>query len=138
MKHHIKPLFTAIGLVLLLNLTQPLQAASLITNPVVLVKPMALDFGAVKPKSTVTNTFLVENAGGGKLVGKATVPAPFKIISGESYSLNENAAQVLTITYTPGRNAVDTQTVTFTGGGGAKAVVTGKLAGARPPSQRSQ
>jgi len=129
---------TAGALVLLQNYPDCVQASSLITNPVVMVTPLTLDFGSVQPKTTVTNTFLVENAGGGKLVGKATVPAPFKIVSGESYSLKENAAQVLTITYTPGRNALDTQTVTFTGGGGAKALVTGKLAGARTPSQRSQ
>ena len=123
-----KPLLTA--LTLNLSCFWLLGASSLITNPVVMVTPITMDFGSVKAKSTVTNTFLVENAGGGKLVGKATVPPPFKIISGESYSLKENAAQVVTIIYTPSHASSDTQTVTFTGGGGAKVPVTGRLRGA--------
>jgi len=109
-----------------------LKASSLITNPVVIVTPTTIDFGSVKAKTTVTNTFLVENAGGGKLVGKATVAPPFKIISGESYSLKENAAQVVIIIYTPSHASNDTQTVTFSGGGGAKVPVTGRLGGAPP------
>ena len=89
---------------------------------------MVLNFGPVPDKATATNTFLVENMGRGKLVGTATVPAPFKIISGGDYALRENEAQVVTITYTPSGAASDTQTVKFTGGGGSKATVRGKLA----------
>jgi hypothetical protein len=104
-------------------------ASELLTNPVVMITPIVLDFGLVKAGSTATNTLLVENAGGGKLVGKASVAAPFKIISGGSYSLKENTAQVVTITYTAGRSTADTQTVMFTGGGGGKVNVTGRSTG---------
>jgi hypothetical protein len=133
MKHHMKRLLAALILVPILNCVERTHASSLITNPVVMVTPMVLDFGVVKTNSTVTNTFLIENAGGGKLVGKASVSPPFKIISGGTYSLKENTAQIVTITYTPSRAPVDSQTVTFTGGGGAKAIATGKRSGAPPP-----
>ncbi len=111
--------------------TRPAYAQSLFTNPVIVVSPMTLDFGAVPKGHTVTNTFLVENAGGGRLTGKASVPAPFKIIDGASYDLVRNEAQVVTITYRPGKAQTDKQTVKFTGGSGAKATVTGKLAPGR-------
>ena len=65
--------------------------------------------------------------GSGKLVGTATVPAPFKILSGGDYKLKENEAQIVTVTYTPSGAAFDTETVTFTGGGGSTATVNGKL-----------
>lgn len=79
----------------------------------------------------VTKEFLVENVGRGKLVGIASVPAPFKIIFDRNYALKEREIQVVTVAYTPGRSGTNTATVTFTGGGGAKATVTGKPLGGR-------
>jgi hypothetical protein len=131
-----KQIFCATALLLALASLDRVQAASLITNPVVMVTPMSLDFGAVKNHTTATNTLLVENAGGGKLVGKATVAPPFKIISGANYTLKEDAAQLIVITYTPGSAPAVTQTVTFTGGGGAKVTVTGRAAGASSAQNR--
>ncbi len=107
-------------------------ADTLFTGPVIVVTPMTLDFGRVATNSTATNTFLVENIGRGKLVGAATVATPFKIISGGDYTLRENEAQVITVTYKPTGAASDTQTVQFTGGGGAKATITGKSAAVSP------
>ncbi len=104
------------------------RAQSLFTNPVIVVSPMTLDFGAVPKNHTITNTFLVENAGGGRLVGKVSVPTPFKIIDGVNYSLLRNEAQVVTIVYRPSGAREDKKTVQFTGGGGAKATVRGRLA----------
>ena len=104
------------------------EASTLFTNPVIVVSPMTLDFGRVATNATATNTFLVENIGSGKLVGTATVAAPFKILSGGDYKLKGNEAQIVTVTYKPTGAASDTQTVEFTGGGGAKATATGKLA----------
>jgi hypothetical protein len=103
-------------------------ADTLFTNPVIVVTPMTLDFGRVATNRTATNTFLVENIGRGTLVGTATVAAPFKILSGGDYTLRENEAGILTVTYKPTGAASDIQTVEFTGGGGAKATVTGKPA----------
>jgi hypothetical protein len=88
----------------------------------------------VAVNKTATNTFLVENMGGGKVVGTATVAAPFKILSGGSYTLRPKEAQVITVTYTPSGAESDIQTVTFTGGGGATADATGTLK--VPPSKK--
>jgi len=122
-----KKLLAFACLALALSWTSSARAASLFTNPIIMVTPMTLNFGSVSNKTTVTNTFVVQNAGGGKLVGKATVPAPFKILSGENYTLRPNEVQVVTITYTPTKSPMDVQTVQFTGGGGAKARVAGRL-----------
>src|ERR1051326_3317416 len=116
MKH-----FWIIVALLVSALLEQAQAGSLITNPVVMVTPMVLDFGSVKSKTSVTNSVLVENAGGGKLVGKATVSGPFKIVSGGNYTLKTDSAQLVTIA--------------FTGGGGAKVTLTGRLAGGRTGKQ---
>ena len=104
------------------------EAGTLFTSPVIVVTPTTLDFGRVATNTTATGTFLVENIGKGTLVGKVTVAAPFKILSGSDYSLRENELQIITVTYTPTGAASDTQTVQFTGGGGAKATATGRLA----------
>jgi hypothetical protein len=95
------------------------------TNPVIYVQPMVLNFGRVPTNATATATFVVENMGIGILLGRASVPAPFKVTAGGNYSLKANEAQMVTVTYTPRSAAPDTQTVKFTGGGGAKTTVTG-------------
>jgi hypothetical protein len=105
-----------------------LHADSLFKDPIISVSPRSIDFGSVPLKTTVTNTVLVENWGGGKLVGKVTVPKPFKIISGASYRLGPADAQIVTIIYTPGSAAFDTNVVKFTGGAGALVPVTGRKA----------
>jgi hypothetical protein len=107
------------------------QGDSLFTTPIISVKPRQIDFGSVPLKGTATNRFVVENWGGGKLVGKARVPKPFKILSGGNYRLSSGDAQVVTILYSPSGELVDTNVVTFTGGGGMLAPVSGKTAAKR-------
>ena len=113
-------------------------ASTLFTNPVIVVTPMNLDFGRVVTNTTATKTFLVENIGSGKLVGTATVAAPFKILSGGDYKLKENEAQIITVIYKPTGAAPDAQTVQFTGGGGAKATITGKPTVALPKRSKQR
>ena len=60
-------------------------AGSLFKDPIISVSPRSINFGA--SKTSVTNSIMVENWGGGKLVGKATVSRPFKILSGGTYRL---------------------------------------------------
>jgi hypothetical protein len=127
-----KSMFVTAGLVLILSAPSLAQAATLFTVPVMVVTPTQIDFGAVAQSTTVTNSFLVENAGGGTLVGTATVPPPFKILSDGTYSLRPGEIQVLTITYTPSGGSNDIQVVTFTGANPANAKVQGRLA-ASPP-----
>ena len=114
-------------------LTAPLVlGGTLFTTPIIKLTPQVLDFGAVPYKSTVTNTVLLENWGGGKLIGKATVPKPFKVIGGATYRLGASDVQVVTITYTPSASGVDTNVVKFTGASGAMLPVVGKLSGPPP------
>jgi hypothetical protein len=126
--HAMNKLLVLAGWALFLSVAGIAEAGTLFTTPVIYVKPQTLNFGRVAAKATVTNTFVVENMGIGKLVGTATVPAPFKILSGGKYTLRENEAQIITVVYTPSGAASDTKSVKFTGGGGSKALVTGKLA----------
>jgi hypothetical protein len=91
-------------------------ADTLFTAPFIVVTPETLDFGVVRPRHSTTNCLLVENVGGGTLVGTATVPPPFKIISGAKYSLKQDEAQIVTIVYTPDGALTNTQVATFTGG----------------------
>jgi hypothetical protein len=103
-------------------------ADTLFTSPFIVVSPQALDFGTLRLKEYKTNCFLVENVGSGTLVGTATVPPPFKVLSGANYKLKRNAAQVVSVVYTPNGAPTNTQVVTFTGGASEiKATVTGKL-----------
>src|SRR5262245_17309372 len=113
------------GVIVLLSFTS-LSAGTLFPGPVIVVTPAKINFGTAARNHSLTNTFLVENAGSGKLVGKASVPPPFKILDGETYELKGNEAQIVTIIYTGGDSPVVTNTVKFTGGGGAKATVIGR------------
>jgi hypothetical protein len=103
------------------------DAGTLFSGPVIFVTPTVLGFGPVAGTTVATNTLVVENMGKGTLVGKATVAAPFKILSGGDYALRGGEAQIVAVTYVPAGATSDTQTVTFTGGGGAKATVTTKV-----------
>jgi hypothetical protein len=124
-----KKLLFSTGLACAVNCLFLAKAATLFTVPVLIVTPPQLDFGTVAEQTTATNTFVIENAGGGTLVGRATVASPFKIISGDSYSLRSGEIQIVTITYSPGDAESDVQTVNFSG---AKPV-TAKVMGKRGP-----
>jgi len=131
-----KKRLTLAGAVWCLSVPGPTSAGTFFTNPVLYVAPMTLHFGAVPDKATATNTFVVENMGGGRLVGTATVPAPFKILSGGDYTLRPNEARIVTVTYTPSGAGSDAQAIQFTGGGGAKATVTGRRAVSAPKQSK--
>ena len=116
------------GSVLCLNWLCLARAGTLLTNPFIFVSPTTLDFGAVARQESVTNSLLVENVGNGILVGQATVRPPFKILSGGSYRLERNAAQVVTIVYTSYGAPTNIQTVAFSGRDHeASATVIGRL-----------
>jgi len=96
------------------------------------VTPLLLDFGAVRKNTTVTNTFLVENAGACRFDIQASVSSPFQIISGGTYSLELRTVGVVIITYTPSGLPADKETVFVTGAAGARIMVTGSLCTSRP------
>jgi hypothetical protein len=93
--------------------------------PIIAVAPASLDFGAMVLNSTTDLTFGVTNAGGGTLTGSASVPAPFSILSGGTYSLAANAWQAVVVRYSPTSVGTNSANVTFTGGGGAVRPVSG-------------
>ncbi|GAF91929.1 unnamed protein product, partial [marine sediment metagenome] len=100
--------------------------------PAISVTPASRDFGTVEVGSYADLTFTVENTGGGTLIGNATVPAPFTIESGGSYSLTAAQTQVITVRFSPASDQSYSEDVTFTGGGGATRPVTGT--GENPPA----
>jgi len=122
--------------VLFLSISGIAEAGTLFSGPVIFVTPMVLNLGPATGKAITTNTFVVENMGKGILVGTATVAPPFKILSGGTYSLRRNEAQVVTVIYVPVGATSDTQTVTFTGGGGAKATATIKPTASAPKKSK--
>jgi hypothetical protein len=116
------------GAFLFLNWLCRAQAGTLFTSPFIFVYPPTLDFGAVPRNESATNSLVVENVGSGVLVGKATVAPPFRILSGGTYKLERNAAQVVTIVYTPDGAPTNVQMVTFSGKDKeASATVMGRL-----------
>jgi hypothetical protein len=117
-----------VGAFLMLNWLCLAQAATLLTSPFIFVHPTTLDFGRVPLYQSATNTLVVENVGSGVLEGKVTVAAPFRILSGETYKLERNAAQVVTIVYTPNGAPTNVQVVAFFGKDhDARAAVIGRM-----------
>jgi hypothetical protein len=106
------------------------------TNPIIQVSASSLSFGSVASGASATNTFVVQNVGGGTLAGSATVDAAsvgfLKIISGGTYSLGAGQSQTVTVVYTPTTSTSDSGSLTCTGGGGSKVSTTGSLLAALP------
>jgi hypothetical protein len=96
------------------------STATLSVTPAVTVA-----FGSVKVGSSDTEKFTVENTGNGTLVGSVTVPSPFSIVSGGTYSLAAGAKQTVTIRFSPTSDQSYKRTLTFTGDAGTTRTVTG-------------
>jgi len=125
--------FAVTGLFLWLTGFCLVQAGTLLTSPITFVQPSTINFGTVERKAFATNSFVVENVGGGTLVGKAEVAPPFKVISGASYKLKHSQIQVVTVVYTPDTAGTNLETIKFTGGGkDTTAIVIGKLSTTPP------
>jgi len=134
------PISVATGQTIVLNW----NGSAWVTNgtpsgaPAITVAPASLPFGSILSGTSATNSFTVQNTGGGILSGEATVPAPFSIVSGADYSLGSNEIQTVTVVFSPTAVGSYSQTVTFTGGGGASATVTGSATNAPVPSAMIQ
>ena len=108
-------------------------------TPVIRVTPGSIAFGSILSGTAVTNSFTVQNIGGGTLTGSASAPAPFSIVSGGNYSLGSNQSQTVMVSFNPSNAGNYNQNVTFTGGGGASAGISGSATnsvgpGVTPPS----
>jgi hypothetical protein len=98
------------------------------SNPVILVTPGSMTYGAVLTGTSVTNSIMVQNVGVGMLSGTASVGAPFSIVSGGSYSLGAGQTQAVMVAFSPLVASNYNQSVTLTGGGGTNATVSGSVA----------
>ncbi len=87
--------------------------------------PDSRDFGSVAVGATSDLSFTVQNTGGDTLTGKATVSAPFSIVSGGTYNLKAGQSQIVTVRYSPTAAGSYSQLVTLTGGNGALVTVSG-------------
>jgi len=85
------------------------------TNPAVSVNPGSLDFGSIAVSTSSTQTFTVQNIGGGTLSGTASATAPFSIVGTATYSLGSNASQTIKVRYAPTQGGVSSGTVSLTG-----------------------
>jgi hypothetical protein len=99
-------------------------------SPAIRVTPSSLTFGTVLVGADPTNSFVVQNVGGGTLSGTASVGTPFNIVSGGNYNLGSNQSQTVTVAFNPTSAGNYSQNVTLTGGGGATVTVSGSATNA--------
>jgi hypothetical protein len=97
------------------------------------VTPSTQNCGTILVGTTADVSFVVQNNGSTSVSGNATVPAPFSIVSGGTYSLGSGESQTVAVRYSPTIVGTDSQTITFTGGSGATAGVSGSAIAAPPP-----
>ena len=93
--------------------------------PALQVTTAELNFGVVEVGSAADQMFILENSGGGWVVGTSSVAPPFGIVSGASYRLPSLTGTMGYVRYSPTAPGTNTETVTFTGGGGASCMATG-------------
>jgi len=114
------------------NTTVAGSATNAPVNPAIRVTPGSVAYGTLLVGTSKTNSFTVQNVGGGTLSGTASVGVPFSILSGGSYNLGSNQSQTVTVVFSPNVASNYNQSVTFTGGGGTNTTVTGSATNAPP------
>jgi hypothetical protein len=107
------------------------------TNSAIAVSPRGLDFASVVVGGISRLTFTVHNAGVGILTGAAKVSAPFSIVGGSPYALDNSQSQVITVQYAPQTTGMNITVVRLTGGGGASITVAGSAIPAPPAAPAS-
>jgi hypothetical protein len=122
----------AFGFTVDINQIQVAEASA--SNPAVQVTPESLSLGTVLSGTSATNSFTVQNVGGGTLSGTASVGSPFTIVSGGTYNLTANQSQTITVSFNPTTAGSYSQNVTLTGGGGATVGVSGSATNAPVPT----
>ncbi|MCD5390663.1 choice-of-anchor D domain-containing protein, partial [candidate division NPL-UPA2 bacterium] len=87
-------------------------------QPLLSVTPASLDFGNVIAGSSLYLAFTVTNDGTGTLEGEADVAAPFSIVWGSDFSLEEGASTLVLVKFSPIAVGFVRDTVAFTSNGG--------------------
>lgn len=90
------------------------------------VTPESLDFGTLTVGDNRDLTLNVKNIGGGMLIGSASVPFPFRITTGGTYSLGSGTSQTVIVRYSPAEAGTNGAGVTFSDDGAATYVVVGR------------
>ena len=70
----------------------------------------------------VQASFVVWNSGGGRLTGTVSVPAPFSIVSGGSFSLLPGQPQEVVVRFSSGTAGSFSKSITISSNGGSKTV----------------
>jgi hypothetical protein len=117
--------------VIVANNTQVPVPGSGGTSPAITISARTLDFGSVCVGSIKKLSFMVQNVGGGILMGAANVSPPFSILGGSPCVLKPVQTQVITVQYAPKSIGVHMTVVHLTGADGAAVTVMGSAA---PPS----
>ena len=94
-------------------------------SPAISVTPASHDFGTVTQGGSSDRSFTVRNTGGGTLVGNATIPAPYSIVSSPGYTLAPGQLTNVIVRFAPSTAGTFLGAVTFSGGGGVSRLVTG-------------
>jgi len=102
-------------------------------TPVVQVHAGTQSYGTILTGTRVTNSFTVENVGGGILSGAATAAAPFSVLPGGAYNLGPAQSQTISVVFAPATAGSYSQSVAFSGGGNASATVSGAATNAPFP-----
>jgi hypothetical protein len=93
----------------------------------------ATSFGTIAVGSSVDRTFTVQNTGGASLSGTTSVGAPFRIVTGGSFSLAPGASQAVTVRFQPTSAGSFAGNATFTANGDTVSrSVSGATTGAAP------
>lgn len=77
------------------------------------VAPSSQNFNSVIVGASVDLPFTIQNFGPGDVSGSASVPAPFSIINGGTYTLTNGQAQNLVVRYSPTSAGSNYQTISF-------------------------
>ena len=94
------------------------------------VSPANLDFGIISTGAIVEASFVVSNAGIATLLGSAAVEAPFSILSGTPFTLDQSISTNVVIRFAPATPGVFSGAVVFASDGGSSTnAVTGRAVG---------
>jgi hypothetical protein len=106
--------------------------------PRLTLSPSSLNFGAVLTGQTNNLSFQLTNSGGLTLSGTVTTAPPFKITSGNSFSLTSGQTSLVQVTFAPTNAGNFSNVVIFTSNGGNSTnTVTGSGLTPIPPAQLS-
>ena len=94
------------------------------------VSPANLDFGLISTGAIAEASIVVSNAGTATLLGSAAVDAPFTILTGAPFALDQSIATNVVIRFAPATPGVFSGVVVFTSNGGSSTnPVTGRAVG---------